>query len=295
MKTTPIPPFHPLIQSWFSKEIGTPTDIQSKAWPEIAAGGHVLITAPTGSGKTLTAFLWAIHQLVSGEWPTGQTRVLYVSPLKALNNDVRKNLLRPLVGLKSAFKAAGEPFPDIRVLTRSGDTPPDERRIMARRPPEILITTPESLNILVSSKGGRRMLSGIATVILDEIHAVAGTKRGVHLISAVDRLVPLTGEFQRIALSATVRPLSTVAAFVGGCEMTGDPVWPQYRPRDVAVIRSDARKELDITVRFPDDARETLTDDSWWLASHSSFLSEINRPKTYLQVITVAHCLSIRL
>lgn len=268
---TPIPPFHPLIQSWFKTEIGAPTDIQAKAWPEIAAGRHVLVSAPTGSGKTLTAFLWGVHQLFTGEWPTGQTRILYVSPLKALNNDVRKNLLRPLAGLKSTIEAAGESFPDIRVLTRSGDTPPEERRTMARRPPEILITTPESLNILVSSKAGRRMLAGIAMVILDEIHAVAGTKRGVHLITAVDRLIPLAGEFQRIALSATVRPLSTVAVFVGGYEMIGDPRSPQYRPREVAVFRSEARKTLDLTVRFPDDARETLADDSWWPALVRSF------------------------
>ena len=206
--------FHPLIGRWFAERMGAPTDIQARAWPLIAAGKHALIAAPTGSGKTLTAFLWAIHQLATGAWGTGQTRVLYISPLKALNNDIRRNLLAPLEGLKGFFREAGEAFPEICVLTRSGDTPAEERRRMARRPPEILITTPESLNVLLSSRTGRAMLTGIATVILDEIHAVVGTKRGTHLITAVERLVLLAGEFQRIALSATARPLAAVAEFV---------------------------------------------------------------------------------
>ena len=136
--------------------------------------------------------------------------------MKALNNDIRRNLADPLEELRSYFSKAGEEFPPIGVLTRSGDTPAEERRRMRRRPPEILITTPESLNILLSSRSGQEMLTGIATVILDEIHAVVGTKRGTHLITAVDRLVRLSGEFQRLALSATVKPLSIVAEFVGG-------------------------------------------------------------------------------
>jgi ATP-dependent Lhr-like helicase len=182
--------------------------VQEKAWPEIAQNRHVLVTAPTGCGKTLAAFLWAINQLITGAWPSGKVRVLYVSPLKALNNDVQRNLLKPLFELRELFSKAGERFPDISVLTRSGDTPAEERRRMVRRPPEILITTPESLNLLLSSRSGRSLLDGIATVVLDEIHAVAGTKRGTHLITAVDRLVPLCGEFQRIALSATINPLN---------------------------------------------------------------------------------------
>ena len=214
--------FHPIISEWFSETYGSPTDVQERAWPEIASGKHLLITAPTGSGKTLSAFLWAIHKLLSNEWPRGRTRVVYISPLKALNNDVRRNLIKPLDQLKARFQAKGEPFPDIRVVTRSGDTPADERRKMLRNPPEILITTPESLNILVSSKGSRQMLTGVAVVILDEVHAVAGGKRGVHLMSAVDRLVLLSGEFQRIALSATVKPMERIAEFIGGYEMHGD-------------------------------------------------------------------------
>ena len=165
--------FHPIISQWFLETYGSPTDVQAKAWPEIASGNHLLITAPTGSGKTLAAFLWAIHRLLSNVWAPGRTRVVYISPLKALNNDVERNLIKPLGQLKARFQAKGETFPDIRVMTRSGNTPADERRKMLRTPPEILITTPESLNILVSSKQSRNMLNGVAVVILDEVHAVA--------------------------------------------------------------------------------------------------------------------------
>ncbi|MDX9975719.1 MAG: DEAD/DEAH box helicase, partial [FCB group bacterium] len=129
--------FHPLIREWFSERVGEPTDIQARAWPAIAEGRNVLITAPTGSGKTLAAFLWAIDSLVRGDWGTGVTRVLYVSPLKALNNDVQRNLLAPLAQIRRRFQEAGEPFPDIRVLTRSGETTSTERRRMLTRPPEI--------------------------------------------------------------------------------------------------------------------------------------------------------------
>jgi len=208
--------FHPLIAKWFRNQVGLPTDVQNMAWPVIAGDKNALITAPTGSGKTLTAFLWALNCFVTGKLDTGYTRVLYVSPLKALNNDIQRNLLTPVDELKRVFKESEEPFPEIRILTRSGDTPQSERRKMLRHPPEILITTPESLNLLLSSHGGRSMLTDISTVILDEIHSVVGEKRGVHLITAVDRLVLLSGEFQRIALSATVRPLETVAEYVGG-------------------------------------------------------------------------------
>ncbi|MDP1992750.1 MAG: DEAD/DEAH box helicase [Syntrophales bacterium] len=270
--------FHPLIRKWFTERLGAPTDIQSRVWPEIAKGRHVLATAPTGSGKTLTAFLWAINQLVAGVWGSGQTRVLYVSPLKALNNDIRRNLTTPLEELKSCFLEAGEDFPEICVLTRSGDTPAEERRRMVRRPPEILITTPESLNILLSSRAGQAMLTGIATVILDEIHAVVGTKRGTHLITAVERLVRISGEFQRIALSATVKPLLKVADFIGGSIQKGD----QYKKRDVAIIQSREKKSYEIRVSFPPDAREQLVDASWWPVLAQSFRKIIRENRSTL-------------
>lgn len=243
--------FHPEVARWFRERVGTPTDIQNLAWPLIAAGEHVLVAAPTGSGKTLTAFLWAIDSLLTGRIPAGGVRVLYVSPLRALGTDVRRNLERPLEELLARFRAAGHEVPEIRALTRSGDTPQDERRKMLRQPPEILITTPESLNVLLTSMSGRRLLSGLAVVILDEIHAVAATKRGTHLITAVERLVPLAGEFQRLALSATVRPLETVAEFVGGFMIEPGGEEPVYRKRHVTAVRSQASKRYDVRVRFP--------------------------------------------
>ncbi len=245
------------IAAWFAARYGEPTDVQVRAWPEIAAGRHVLVTAPTGSGKTLAAFLFGLSRLITGEWPAGGTRVLYVSPLKALNTDIRRNLLGPLAELHRWFGEAGEPCPEVRVMTRSGDTLPAERRRLIKRPPGILITTPESLNLMLAAPAARRTLTELRAVILDEIHAVAGSKRGTHLITAVERLVPLSGEFQRLALSATVRPLEAVARFVGG--------YADDRPRPVTVIRSTDVKELRTAVRFPAVAVERAP-DQWWPA-----------------------------
>lgn len=243
--------FHPLIGDWFRRTLGEPTEVQAAAWPLIANGQHLLVSAPTGTGKTLTAFLWSLHQLLTGVWPGGQLRVLYVSPLKALNNDIQHNLLSPLAALESAFDAAGTAHEAVRVMTRSGDTTSSERQRMVRRPPEILITTPESLNILLTSNGGRSMLGGIQSVIFDEIHAAAGSKRGTHWITAVDRLVPLAGEFQRIALSATVRPLETIARFIGGYQLLPldeRATEAEYRPRPVAVVTAREQKRYDLTL-----------------------------------------------
>jgi ATP-dependent Lhr-like helicase len=252
--------FDPRVRAWFRQEWGEPTPIQARVWPLIAAGEHLLITAPTGSGKTLAAFLWALDRLLRGVWAPGLVRVLYVSPLKALNNDIGRNLMVPLEGIRwlGAVGGAGA-GPLIRVGVRSGDTTQAERRRMLRQPPEILITTPESLNLLLSSAGGRGILTGLECVILDEIHAVVGSKRGTHLITAVERLVPLSGEIQRIALSATVRPLAAVAEFVGGRRLLAPG---EFQARPVRLVRAPAVKRYDLRVEAFAGGEESAVDDA---------------------------------
>jgi len=267
------PPFHPLINSWFRSRYGEPTPIQARAWEAIARGRHVLMTAPTGSGKTLAAFLWALDRLLTGEWSGGSVRVLYVSPLKALNHDIARNLVAPLGELEAAWRAAGaEPQP-VAVATRSGDTPSNERRRMARNPPEILITTPESLNILLTSMGGREILTEVKAVILDEIHAVAGGKRGTHLVTAVERLRALAGPLQRIALSATVEPLEGIARFVAGFEIVEERrpgTEPQYRPRPIEILNAPQSKRYELEIAAPAGAWEddelAAASESFWKA-----------------------------
>ncbi|MDQ8184865.1 DEAD/DEAH box helicase [Pelagicoccus sp. SDUM812002] len=248
--------FHPLVARWFTGRLGEPTDIQKKAWSLIAEGEHCLISAATGSGKTFASFLWAISQLASGEWELGQTRVLYVSPLKALNNDIQRNLFGPLEELQELFLTEGIAWPEIRVMTRSGDTPQGDRRKMLRHPPEILITTPESLNLLLTSNDGQRSLLGVQSVIIDEVHSVVGSKRGVYLMTGIERLAHLCGEFQRIALSATVRPMELVASYVGGSV--------EGVPRNVALADSQASKSYEISVRFPAEANQQASDEDFW-------------------------------
>ncbi len=267
--------FHPLIARWFRDEVGEPTEIQLKTWPAAAGGKHLLITAPTGCGKTLAAFLWSINQLITSRWEGGSVRVLYISPLKALNNDIRKNLLGPVERIKRLFRESGEPFPGISILTRSGDTPAGERRKMLKSPPEILITTPESLNIILSSPRSISILKGVRAVIMDEIHSIMDAKRGTHMITAVDRLVEHAGEFQRIALSATITPLETAAEFAGGFRMIPTGREPLYRKREVEIIVSSMKKEIDIDVDFPSGARENLVNNSWWPSLVNEFRNVI--------------------
>lgn len=284
--------FHPLIADWFRETVGHPTEIQELAWPRIAAGEHVLVSAPTGSGKTLTAFLWSLQQLLTGRWDSrvAGPRVLYISPLRALNSDIGRNLHRPLAELEERFRAAGEPPPGIEVMIRSGDSTPAERRRLVRRPPEILITTPESLNILLTSGRGPIFFRALRTVILDEIHAVAGSKRGTHLITAVDRLVPIAGEFQRLALSATVRPMRTVANLIGGLRLEEAEGAARPVPRPVAIVRSRDAKHYKVRVCCPPElagqqangeptVREGVGQDGVWevLARHFMALAQHNR------------------
>ncbi|SDX76844.1 ATP dependent helicase, Lhr family [Modestobacter sp. DSM 44400] len=234
-------------QAWFTGAFVEPTPAQEGAWRAISSGGHALVVAPTGSGKTLAAFLWSIDRLAASPPADEKTRcrVLYVSPLKALAVDVERNLRAPLAGIGQAAARLGLPRPEIAVGVRSGDTPADERRAFARRPPDILISTPESLFLLLTSQA-REALRGVETVILDEVHAVCGSKRGAHLAVSLDRLDELLERpAQRIGLSATVRPVEEVATFLAG-------------GRPVQVVAPPSHKKWDLSVVVPVEDMSSL-------------------------------------
>ena len=259
--------FHPAIQKWFRTELGAPSEPQRRAWPEIARGNDVLIIAPTGSGKTLAAFLQCVNALVyaksetsPSQWTPG-VRVLYVSPLKALNNDIYRNLDVPLAGIRRVARSAGLTLPQITKAVRTGDTSSSERQRMVRRPPDILITTPESLYLLLTSAKSREILRTVQYVIVDEVHAICGTKRGAHLALSLERLCELTqSDPIRIGLSATVRPAELAAAFLGGYHGEADSMVP----RDVKVITCSLSKALDVRVESPVQDYRDLRGSSVW-------------------------------
>src|SRR6185503_18965065 len=212
--------FHPIVSRWFQEKFGSPTEPQQRGWPAIQSGAHTLIAAPTGSGKTLAAFFAELDLLfktgLTGELPD-ETRVVYVSPLKALSNDIYKNLEEPLAGIRSALKASEGKDVDVRAAVRTGDTPAAKRQALIRKPPHLLVTTPESLYLLLTSQSGRKLLGTVRTLIVDEIHAVVANRRGSHLALTMERLEALTGgPLQRIGLSATQKPIEEVARFLVG-------------------------------------------------------------------------------
>ncbi|HEY3524378.1 MAG TPA: DEAD/DEAH box helicase, partial [Candidatus Limnocylindrales bacterium] len=244
----PLAPFSPPTRAWFEATFAAPTPAQVDGWTAISAGRHTLIHAPTGSGKTLAAFLWCLDRLARRPATNGRSRssisVLYVSPLKALTYDVERNLRAPLAGIGLAAERLGTPIPEITIASRTGDTPSEDRREIARHPPDILVTTPESLYLLLTSQA-REILRGVEQVIVDEVHAVAGTKRGAHLALSLERLEALRADdappLQRIGLSATQRPLDRIAHFLAG----------NGPNRAVEVVDAGMRKALELRVVVP--------------------------------------------
>ena len=255
--------FHPVVETWFARRFGAPTPAQLQAWPLIADGRDVLVTAPTGSGKTLAAFLYCLDRLIAEAVTRGQledrTQVLYVSPLKALSNDVRRNLEEPLLELRAVATELGFPAPQVRTAVRTGDTTARERREAVRHPPHVLVTTPESLYILLTSDSGRRALRDVRTLIVDEIHAVAADKRGAHLALSIERLDALVAQaqpgarLQRIGLSATVRPLDVAGRLLCGAA----------RPAP-AVVDVGQRRDLDLGIEvLRDELGAVCTNEQW--------------------------------
>lgn len=246
----PLNHFHPPTAAWFRASFPAPTLAQEKGWRHIVAGSHTLIHAPTGSGKTLAAFLWVLDRLLHEPTPPpqGRCRVLYISPMKALAYDVDRNLRAPLAGIRhAANRLERDQLPELATFIRTGDTPAADRQRMLRHPPDILITTPESLFLLLTSEA-RKVLASVRWVIVDEVHAVASQKRGAHLAVSLERLEELTEESpQRIGLSATQRPLATIAEFLGGGTVVGD----DYQARPVEIADAPAPRPLDLEVIVP--------------------------------------------
>ena len=273
--------FHPAVREWFLKHFPAPTEPQARAWPAIKQRQHTLIAAPTGSGKTLAAFLSAIDDLV---WKAvdgtlvDETQVVYVSPLKALSNDIQINLQEPLRGIQQNLEASGISGVEIRTLVRTGDTPAKERTAMIKKPPHIIVTTPESLYILLTSEGGRRLLSTTRTLIVDEIHALVDDKRGSHLSLSIERLQALVKEpLVRIGLSATQKPIAEVARFlVGSANLESDST-----PR-CTIIDTGHTRRLDLGIEIPSSPLEAVMSNEVWEEIYNRVAALIREHRTTL-------------
>jgi ATP-dependent Lhr-like helicase len=272
----PLDLFLPPVRQWFRSALGEPTPAQKLGWPAIAAGQNTLILAPTGSGKTLAAFLACLDTLWRQDPPPG-VRVLYVSPLKALNNDIHRNLQVPLEGVAAAAREMGQPLPALTSAVRTGDTPTAERQRLVRHPPHVLITTPESLHLLLTSRA-RDTLRHVTHCIVDEIHALCGNKRGVFLALLLERLAALNpAGFVRIGLSATQRPLEEVARFLGGREPDADG---QLRPRPVTVVDAGIRRDLDLRVVSPVEAFGPLPEGTVWPSIYRLLADQVRQHRS---------------
>ncbi len=287
------------MRDWFRERFGRPTPPQAAGWKEIARGRDTLIAAPTGSGKTLAAFLWSINQLIAPpEASRDHTHVVYVSPLKALGNDIQKNLQEPLAEITRSGRRQGFPLQDIRTAVRSGDTPATERQRMISHPPHILITTPESLYILLTAERSRQVLRHAHTVIVDEIHAVAGDKRGAHLALSLERLDALAGTpLQRIGLSATQKPMEDIARLLVGSRRLRRDGAPKC-----AIVDVGHKRELDLSIEVPDQELGPITSHALWAEVYDRIVQQIQRHRTTLVFVhtrrlveRVAHQLTDRL
>ncbi|MFQ5931908.1 MAG: DEAD/DEAH box helicase [Nitrospiraceae bacterium] len=293
--------FHPLVSKWFAQRFAHPTAPQEAGWKHISEGTDTLIAAPTGSGKTLAAFLWSIDQLVKRA-ETGilreKTSVVYISPLKALGNDIEKNLQEPLGAMMQLARAEGLGLPEIRVAVRSGDTPSRERQLMVRRPPHILITTPESLYILLTAARSREILRNAETVIVDEIHAVAGDKRGAHLALSLERLDALARHrLQRIGLSATQKPIEEIARLLVGADRVRSDGTP-----DCAIVNVGHQRDLDLSIEVAGLELGPIASHDLWGEVYDRIAAQVRAHRTTLVFVNTrrlveraSHQLTIRL
>jgi ATP-dependent Lhr-like helicase len=266
--------FSPLIRDWFIESIGEPSEPQIKGWPEIASGRNVLLCAPTGSGKTFAAFLkcldWIYAEKAPGSKNTG-IRIVYISPLKALNNDIHRNLELPVKGIRQRAKMLDRIVPDIEVAVRTGDTPQKERTRMLKNPPDILITTPESLYIMLTSESYRRLFATVEYLIIDEIHSICSNKRGVHLAVSMERLEQVAGKpLKRIGLTATIHPLDEAAHFLAGTN------------RNVTIINCDRKRSFKLEICLPVKDLKVLPENSIWPAIYSELLALIRSHRSTL-------------